>query len=395
MSLSGRVAFVTGASQGIGRACAVKLATSGAVVAVAARNREKLNELVNEIAAAGDKAVACVLDVTEEEQVKAAIKGVLADHGKIDILVNNAGITRDQLVLRMKRADWDAVLQTNLTSAYLCIQQVISSMLKQRWGRIINIASVFGQMGQAGQANYSASKAGLIGLTMAIGREAGIAQHYLQRGRSRLHRNRHDGGSRRRVQTKRRQTDSSRARGHPRRCGKRGRLPCLGRSILHHRPRAQRERRHADGIEKTLNAEDAEVPPEMNMDAKSYPVTSVPPVLKTLTLTQAESPKQVAQARELFLEYAQSLGFSLCFQNFDQELASLPGDYAPPEGRLMLAEYDGELAACGALHKLDSEICEMKRLYLRPEFSRQRPGTRPGRTHRRRSAPDGLSPHAP
>jgi 3-oxoacyl-[acyl-carrier protein] reductase len=167
------VAFVTGASQGIGRACAVKLATSGAVVAVAARNREKLNELVNEIAAAGNKAVACVLDVTEEEQVKAAIKGVLADHGKIDILVNNAGITRDQLVLRMKRADWDAVLQTNLTSAYLCIQQVTSSMLKQRWGRIINIASVFGQMGQAGQANYSASKAGLIGLTMAIGRELG------------------------------------------------------------------------------------------------------------------------------------------------------------------------------------------------------------------------------
>ncbi|MGA2414244.1 MAG: GNAT family N-acetyltransferase [Candidatus Sulfotelmatobacter sp.] len=104
------------------------------------------------------------------------------------------------------------------------------------------------------------------------------------------------------------------------------------------------------------------------MDAKSYPVTSVPPVLKTLTLTQAESPKQVAQARELFLEYAQSLGFSLCFQNFDQELASLPGDYAPPEGRLMLGEYDGELAACGALHKLDSEICEMKRLYLRPNF---------------------------
>src|SRR6202040_150736 len=108
-----------------------------------------------------------------EEQVKSAVKAAIAEFAKIDILVNNAGITRDQLVMRMKRADWDSVLQTNLTSAYLCIQQVTSSMLKQRWGRIINITSVFGQMGQAGQANYAASKAGLIGLTMAIAREVG------------------------------------------------------------------------------------------------------------------------------------------------------------------------------------------------------------------------------
>src|SRR5271163_309979 len=167
MSLSGRVAFVTGASQGIGRACALKLATEGAAVAVAARNQEKLNELVQEITAAGGKAAAFALDVTDEEQVRATIKAAGAQFGKIDVLVNNAGITRDQLVMRMKRADWDAVLQTNLTSAFLCIQQVSISMIKQRWGRIINIASVFGQMGQAGQANYSASKAGLIGLTMA------------------------------------------------------------------------------------------------------------------------------------------------------------------------------------------------------------------------------------
>jgi 3-oxoacyl-[acyl-carrier protein] reductase len=173
MSLSGRVAFVTGASQGIGRACALKLATEGATVAVAARSQDKLTELVNEITAAGGKAAGFALDVTDEEQVKSAIKAAIAQFGKIDILVNNAGITRDQLVMRMKRADWDAVLQTNLTSAYLCTQQVTSSMLKQRWGRIINIASVFGQMGQAGQANYSASKAGLIGLTMAIARELG------------------------------------------------------------------------------------------------------------------------------------------------------------------------------------------------------------------------------
>jgi 3-oxoacyl-[acyl-carrier protein] reductase len=167
------VAFVTGASQGIGRACALKLAAAGAAVAVAARNQEKLNELVEGITASGGKAAACRLDVTNEEQVKSAIKGVIGQFGKVDILVNNAGITRDQLVMRMKRADWDAVLETNLTSAYLCIQQVSSSMLKQRWGRILNIASVFGQTGQAGQANYAASKAGLIGLTMAVARELG------------------------------------------------------------------------------------------------------------------------------------------------------------------------------------------------------------------------------
>lgn len=171
MSLAGRVALVTGASQGIGRACALRLARDGAAVAVAARNEEKLAELVKEIEAAEGKAAAFVMDVAEEEQIKSAIKEAITRFGKIDILVNNAGITRDQLVMRMKRGDWDAVLNTNLTSAYLCTQQVIGSMLKQRWGRIINVTSVFGQTGQAGQANYAASKAGLIGLTMALARE--------------------------------------------------------------------------------------------------------------------------------------------------------------------------------------------------------------------------------
>src|SRR5467141_4560828 len=173
MKLEGRVALVTGASQGIGHASALALAREGASIAVAARNQQKLDELVAQIAAAGGKASAFVIDVADEEQVKSGIKSALAQFGKIDILVNNAGITRDQLVMRMKRADWDSVLNTNLTSAYLCIQQVIGSMLKQRWGRIINVTSVFGQTGQAGQANYAASKAGLIGLTMAIAREVG------------------------------------------------------------------------------------------------------------------------------------------------------------------------------------------------------------------------------
>ncbi|MCU1268876.1 MAG: 3-oxoacyl-[acyl-carrier-protein] reductase [Acidobacteriaceae bacterium] len=182
MNLNGRVAVVTGASQGIGRACALKLANYGASVALVARNQQRLNEVAREIeqhisdsGGTGVPARAYVVtaDIGDEEPVKAAFKSILAEFGKIDILVNNAGITRDQLVMRMKRADWDSVLATNLTSAYLCTQQAIGSMLKQRWGRIINITSIFGQMGQAGQANYAASKAGLIGLTMAVGRELG------------------------------------------------------------------------------------------------------------------------------------------------------------------------------------------------------------------------------
>jgi len=171
MTLSGRVALVTGASQGIGRACALSLAQAGATVALSARNQEKLGGVAREINGAGGKAAVFAMDVADEEQIKTTIKSVLGQLGKIDILVNNAGITHDQLIMRMKRADWDAVLNTNLTSAYLCTQQAVGSMLKQRWGRIINIASVFGQIGQAGQSNYASSKAGLIGLTMAVARE--------------------------------------------------------------------------------------------------------------------------------------------------------------------------------------------------------------------------------
>ncbi|MFB3917853.1 MAG: 3-oxoacyl-[acyl-carrier-protein] reductase [Terriglobales bacterium] len=169
--LSGRVALVTGASQGIGRACALALAQAGATVALAARNQEKLTQVANHICAAGAKAATLKMDVGNEDEIKSGARAALQMFGKIDILVNNAGITRDQLILRMKRVDWDAVLNTNLTGAYLLCQQVVSSMLKQRWGRIINITSVFGQIGQAGQANYAASKAGLIGLTMALARE--------------------------------------------------------------------------------------------------------------------------------------------------------------------------------------------------------------------------------
>jgi 3-oxoacyl-[acyl-carrier protein] reductase len=170
-SLQGRTALVTGASQGIGRACARALAAAGAKVALAARNEAKLNEVAAEIAAAGGAAAVFTLDIASEESIKSCAKAAIAHFGSVEILVNNAGITRDTLVLRMKRADWDDVLQTNLTGTFLMTQAVLSPMLKARWGRILNISSVVGETGQAGQGNYAASKAGLIGLTKSLARE--------------------------------------------------------------------------------------------------------------------------------------------------------------------------------------------------------------------------------
>jgi 3-oxoacyl-[acyl-carrier protein] reductase len=170
-TLNGKIALVTGASQGIGRATALRLAADGACVALAARNQEKLAEVAAEIAAAGGTAHPVVLDIASEESIKACAKAVIAHFGRIEILVNNAGITRDVLSLRMRRHDWDDVLTTNLTGAFLMSQACISSMLKARWGRIVNITSVVGETGQAGQANYAASKAGLIGLTKSLARE--------------------------------------------------------------------------------------------------------------------------------------------------------------------------------------------------------------------------------
>jgi 3-oxoacyl-[acyl-carrier protein] reductase len=169
--VTGRVALVTGASQGIGRACALALAEAGARVALAARNEEKLAAVAREIEAKGGQAAAFRMDVSHEDEVKDAVKAAIERFEKIDILVNNAGMTKDALLMRMKRADWESVIQTNLSGAFLTTQAVIGSMLRQRWGRIVNITSVFGQMGQVGQANYSASKAGLIGFTMAMARE--------------------------------------------------------------------------------------------------------------------------------------------------------------------------------------------------------------------------------
>jgi 3-oxoacyl-[acyl-carrier protein] reductase len=170
-TLAGRIALITGASQGIGRACALKLAEAGATVALAARNQEKLGEVAAEIVAAGGTAQPFELDLGSEESIKACAKAVLAQFGKIDILVNNGGITRDILALRMKKKDWDDVISTNLTGSFLMSQAVMGSMLKTRWGRIVNITSVVGETGQAGQVNYAASKAGLIGVTKSLARE--------------------------------------------------------------------------------------------------------------------------------------------------------------------------------------------------------------------------------
>ena len=170
IQLSGRVAFVTGASRGIGRAIATRLASCGAVVVAVARG-ENAFATVEAIRSAGGQAEAVALDVTDAPAAEAAIAASLERHGRIDILVNNAGITRDQLMLRMKREDWEAVLATNLTSAYTLTQAVLKPMIRQRSGRIICISSVVGQSGNAGQANYAASKAGLIGFAKAVALE--------------------------------------------------------------------------------------------------------------------------------------------------------------------------------------------------------------------------------
>ncbi len=169
--MKGRVAFITGASQGIGRECASELARAGARVIVGARRQDKLQPLVEEIRFSGGEADAVSLDVSSRDSVKDAFQQARELCERIDILVNNAGITRDGLALRMSAENWDAVIETNLTGSFACIQAVLSGMVRARWGRIINISSVVGVSGNPGQANYVASKAGLIGLTKSLAQE--------------------------------------------------------------------------------------------------------------------------------------------------------------------------------------------------------------------------------
>ncbi|HWD00221.1 MAG TPA: 3-oxoacyl-[acyl-carrier-protein] reductase [Candidatus Sulfopaludibacter sp.] len=168
-----RVAFVTGASRGIGRAIALTLCRAGFDIVVASPEIEKNEEVAEEIRACSGEAMTVNLDVTSPESVKAAFGKAIQDKTRIDVLVNNAGITRDGLAVRMKPFDWDLVMKINLSGAFLCTQQVLPGIMKNRWGRIVNISSVVGQAGSAGQANYAASKAGLIGMTKSLAQEMG------------------------------------------------------------------------------------------------------------------------------------------------------------------------------------------------------------------------------
>ena len=171
--MSKRTALVTGASRGIGKACALALASAGHRLVLASRTLEKLEETAAEIRSQSGEAFVVSVDLASRESITEGFAKAAKDFGRIDVLVNNGGITKDGLAMRMKAADWDVVLQTNLTGAFHAIQQVMPAMMRERWGRIVNISSVVGEMGNPGQANYVASKAGLIGLTKSLAREIG------------------------------------------------------------------------------------------------------------------------------------------------------------------------------------------------------------------------------
>ncbi len=242
--LTNQVAVVTGAGRGIGQAIALKLAAAGADVACVDLKPEFCAETVQKVQALGRKAWGFAANVADAASVDAAAEQILAATGKVDILVNNAGITKDGLLMRMSEADWDAVLDINLKGTFLFTKAFSRSFLKQRSGRIINIASVIGLIGNAGQCNYGASKAGVIGFTKSAARELACRGHHRQRHRPGLHRDRHDGQAQPRGPRGAAETDSAGQPGPAR--GRRQRRPVPGQPgrPLYHRPGAARGRRH-------------------------------------------------------------------------------------------------------------------------------------------------------
>ena len=308
---------------------------AGAKVALCARNQEKLEQLAGEINGKGGEAAAFKIDVGSEEEIKAGVKAAIARFGKIDILVNNAGITRDQLVMRMKRADWDDVINTNLTGPFLLIQAVIGSMLKQRWGRIINITSIFGQIGQVGQANYSSSKAGLIGLTMAVAREVGsrnitvnaVAPGFIETAMTAVL-------SAELKETMLKNIPLGRAGSDG--CGARRQVSGIGGSGIHHRRSAEGQRRNPDGMK------------DCERDRGS------------------NGEEQLEHVRNLFREYQAELP---SVRSRSRPSFQLPGEYAPPKGKLLLATVAGQPVGCVGLRPFPQQgACEMKHLYVRPTF---------------------------
>ena len=239
-----RVAFVTGASRGIGRAIALTLCRANFDIVVASPEIERNEQVAEEIRACSGEAMTLNLDVTSPESVKEAFAKTLKDKTRIDVLVNNAGITRDGLAMRMKPADWDLVLNINLTGAFRCIQQVLPTMMRSRWGRIVNIASVVGQAGAAGQANYAASKGGMIAMTKALAQEIGsrgvtvnaVAPGYIETDMTRVLPEGSEGQNPRHCPP----GPHRPTRGHRQRRQVSGQR----RGRLHHRPHPRRQRRH-------------------------------------------------------------------------------------------------------------------------------------------------------
>ena len=195
-NLDGKVALITGASQGIGRACALELARRGARIALASRNEQKLDEVLAEIVSAGGEGKTFVLDLAQEQSIHTTAKAVIAHFKGVDILVNNAGVTKDTLLLRMRRGDWDQVLTTNLTGAFLMSQAVLSPMMRNRWGRIVNLSKCGWGDGPGGPGQLRCQQSRFGRLYQIVGPRGGIARSDRQCRRSRLHRNCNDCGSR-------------------------------------------------------------------------------------------------------------------------------------------------------------------------------------------------------